>query len=370
MDGAFESSCGRHRVATGVADASGMQIPSRLRTPYSAGADADASIRELFRTHGGALSEPHLEELVVTALKLSGEAPQRGELMLLNAATKELRHAFRVFAPYRERRKVAIFGSARTPSDHPWSRLARDFARGMARSGWMSITGGAAGVMGAGIEGAGREAAFGALIRLPFEEAPCPVLEGDPKQIRFKYFFTRKLVFVKESDAICLLPGGFGTHDEAFEILTLMQTGKAEPRPVVLLEDATSAFWTDWLDFHRRHLVEAGLVGSDDFELLTLARSPDEAREAAQRFYRVYHSQRRVRDLLVLRLRRNPSQGFLERVAAQHADAIAEGGLRSSAPLPEEDDAPGLAALPRVVFAARFDRPTAIHRLISRLNDA
>jgi len=347
-----------------------MQSPSQVRNPYSAGAEADESIRELFRAHGSAVPEPHLHELVVTAIKLSGEAPQKGELMLLNAALKELRHAFRVFAPYRDRRKVSIFGSARTPREHPWSGLARDFAAAMARSGWMSITGGAAGVMGAGIEGAGREAAFGALIRLPFEEIPCPVLDGDPKQIRFKYFFTRKLVFVKESDAICLLPGGFGTHDEAFEILTLMQTGKAAPRPLVLLEDEASGFWTDWLAFHRRHLVEAALVHPEDFALLTVVRSPGEACAAVRRFYRVYHSQRRVGDRLVLRLDRPLAAEFLAQVAAEHPEAIAEGTLCASGPLPEERDEPGLAERPRLVFAARFDRPTAIHRLISRLNDA
>ena len=249
-DEVTDRSSRRHRIAIGRGDPLRMGLPARIRSPYSAGADADARIRELFRAHGGELPEPHLHELVTTAIKLSAEAPLPGDLRLLNAALKELRHAFRVFAPYRDRRKVSIFGSARTPRDHPWSRLAREFASAIARDGWMSITGGAAGVMGAGIEGAGRDAAFGALIRLPFEEAPCPVLDGDPKQIRFKYFFTRKLVFVKESDAICLLPGGFGTHDEAFEILTLMQTGKAAPRPVVLLEDPESGFWSDWLDFH------------------------------------------------------------------------------------------------------------------------
>ena len=347
-----------------------MKTQTRNRSPYSAGAEADARIRELFRAQGSAAPEPHLHELVVTAIKLSGEAPQQGELMLLNAALKELRHAFRVFAPYRDRRKVSIFGSARTPRDHPWSCLARGFAAEMARRGWMSITGGAAGVMGAGIEGAGREAAFGALIRLPLEEVPCPLLEGDPKQIRFKYFFTRKLVFVKESDAICLLPGGFGTHDEAFEILTLMQTGKAAPRPLVLLEDEASGFWSEWLAFHRRHLVEAALVHPQDFELLTLARSPDEACAAVRRFYRVYHSQRRVGDRLVLRLERSVPEAFLARLAAEHPEAIAQGALRASDPLPEERDEPSLAARPRLVFAARFDRPTAIHRLISRLNDA
>jgi len=340
------------------------------RSPYSAGARADAGIRDLFRLHAGAVSQPHLEEVVVTALKLAGESVPPGDQMLVNAALKELRHAFRVFAPYRDRRKVAIFGSARTPREHPWSRLARDFAAAMTQRGWMSITGGAGGVMGAGIEGAGRDSAFGALIRLPFEESPCPVLDGDPKQIRFKYFFTRKLVFVKESDAICLLPGGFGTHDEAFEILTLIQTGKALPRPVVLLEDPASGFWSEWLEFHRRHLVDSGLVSRDDFELLTLVRGAVEAVEAIVRFYRVYHSQRRVGDRLVLRLHAELPAAALAALAERHADAIAAGGLEPRGPLEEESDEPELAELPRLVFAARFDRPTALHRLIADLGAA
>jgi uncharacterized protein (TIGR00730 family) len=340
------------------------------RSPYSAGARADAGIRDLFRLHVGAGSQPQLEEVVVTALKLAGEGVPPGDQMLVNAALKELRHAFRVFAPYRDRRKVSIFGSARTPRDHPWSRLARDFAAAMTQRGWMSITGGAGGVMGAGIEGAGRDSAFGALVRLPFEEAPCPVLDGDPKQIRFKYFFTRKLVFVKESDAICLLPGGFGTHDEAFEILTLIQTGKALPRPVVLLEDPESGFWSEWLAFHRRHLVGSGLVSPDDFELLTLAKSAADAAEALVRFYRVYHSQRRVGDRLVLRLHAELPAAALATLAERHADAIAEGGLEPRGPLAEESDEPDLAHLPRLVFAARFDRPTALQRLIADLDAA
>lgn len=346
-----------------------MEMRSTTRARYSAGVETDERIRDLFRAHGGAVPETDLHELVVTAIKLCGEAPRKGELMLLNAAVKELRHAFRVFAPYRAHRKVSIFGSARTPPDHVWSRLARDFAAQMARCSWMSITGGAAGVMGAGIEGAGREAAFGALIRLPFEEVPCPVLSDDLKQIRFKYFFTRKLVFVKESDAICLLPGGFGTHDEAFEILTLMQTGKAAPRPVVLLEDETSGFWTDWLAFHRRHLVGAGLVDAHDFDLLRVVRSPQEACDALRSFYRVYHSQRRVGDRLVLRLERSLPAEFVARVAEEHEAAIAAGTLQPSGPLPQENDETELADRPRLVFVARFDRPTAIHRLVARLND-
>jgi len=340
------------------------------RAPYSAGAGADAGIRELFRTHTGDAPQPHLEELVVTALKLAGEGVPRSDQMLVNAALKELRHAFRVFAPYRDRRKVAIFGSARTPRDHPWSVLARDFAAEMTRCGWMSITGGAGGVMGAGIEGAGRDAAFGALIRLPLEEAPCSALDGDPKQIRFKYFFTRKLVFVKESDAICLLPGGFGTHDEAFEILTLIQTGKALPRPVVLLEDAASGFWSEWLAFHRRHLAAAGLVSPDDFDLLSLVRSPAEARDVLVHYYRVYHSQRSVGARLVLRLHEALPDAALANLALRHAHAIAAGGLLPSGPLAEEEDEPELAHLPRLVFAARFDRPTALARLVAGLGGA
>jgi uncharacterized protein (TIGR00730 family) len=358
-----------HRIVIARQHSSCMSSTAHGLRRYSAGEPADEGIRELFRLHGGPAAEPYLHELVVTAIKLSAEATEAGDLKLLNAALKELRHAFRVFAPYRDRCKVAIFGSARTAPDHLWSCLARDFGATMARRGWMSITGGAGGVMGAGIEGAGREAAFAVLVRLPFEEVPCPVLAGDPKQIRFKYFFTRKLVFVKESDAICLLPGGFGTHDEAFEILTLMQTGRAAPRPVVLLEDEQSGFWSEWLAFHRRHLVETALVSPEDFDLVTVARSASEASTAIRRFYRVYHSQRRVGDRLVLRLQRELPPAALEKLAAEHADAIAEGALCRSAPLPEERDEPDLARLPRLVFAARFDRPTALHRLIDHLND-
>lgn len=335
---------------------------------YSVGPEADAAIAKLFEEFGGDTRDPLLHEIVVTALKLSDESPDRADLKLANAALKELRHALRVFAPYRDMRKVSIFGSARTPADHVWSTLARDYARRIVEAGWMVITGGASGVMGAGIEGAGRAAAFGALIRLPKEEAACPILDGDPKQIRFRYFFTRKLVFVRESHAICLLPGGFGTHDEAFEILTLVQTGKTAPRPIVMLEDPESGFWGEWLDFHRRHLVARGLVDRDDFDLLTLARTPQEAADATARFYRNYHSLRLVGERLVLRLRRPIPEDALGALAREHGGVLAGGGFEARAALPAERSEPELADLPRLVFQARFDRAPALHRLIAYLN--
>jgi len=334
---------------------------------YTVGKEADVAIERLLEEYGGG-ADLYLHDLVVSALKLGQESAGTGDLRLVNAAVKEMRHAFRVFAPYQDRRKVSIFGSARTPSDHPWSELAREYARAMARSSWMVITGGASGVMGAGIEGAGREAAFGALIRLPFEETPCPVLDGDPKQIRFRYFFTRKLVFVKESHAICLLPGGFGTHDEAFETLTLIQTGKTPPRPVLLLEDPESGFWTEWLEFHQRHLIDRSLVSEDDFSFISIARSPEEAAEATVGFYRIYHSLRMVGDRLVVRLTRALPAGALDVLEREHAEVLASGGFEQCSALEAEANEPEIADLPRLVFVARQDRPVALHRLIERLN--
>ncbi|MFP6656479.1 MAG: LOG family protein, partial [Myxococcota bacterium] len=220
-----------------------------------------------------------VRQILVTGVHLLRDETSRAELKLVNSALKELRHAFRVFRPYSELRKVAIFGSARTDRDHPDWIHAHAFAERIVRAGWMVITGAGDGIMGAAQGGAGREASFGVNIRLPFEQETNEVISGDPKLINFRYFFTRKVIFVKEAHAIALFPGGFGTHDEGFEALTLIQTGKSEIVPIVFVDAPGGRYWRDWLEYVETHLADRGLIASDDLTLFRIVDSVDQAVE-------------------------------------------------------------------------------------------
>ena len=241
---------------------------------------------------------------MTTVYKLGQERATTGDLKVLNAALKELRYAFKVFRPYRHVRKVATFGSARLPSDHPVYPVAREFGRLMAKAGWMVITGAASGVMKAGHEGAGRAASFGLNINLPFEQEANPVIAEDEKLIMCKYFFTRKLLFIKESHATALFPGGFGTLDEGFESLTLVQTGKSDPRPIVFVEGPGEPFWKPLLRFVQHEVTREGMISVSDRSVYQVAYSAEEAVEIIQGFYSVYQSLRYVGDRVVLRLKR------------------------------------------------------------------
>src|SRR2546425_2961766 len=248
------------------------------RRHYSTGDEAlDARIAELVAVAGRTNDSDLLEEMIKTCFRLDRDRSDGGEMKLVNAALKEFAYAFKVFKGYKSYRKVGIFGSARTVPQDPAYEVARHFAAAMAAKNWMVITGAGPGIMAAGHEGAGAERSFGAAIRLPMESEPNLFIEGDAKLINFKYFFTRKITFMKESDAFALLPGGFGTMDEAFELLTLMQTGKTAIRPVVLLEPEGSSYWSTWERFIRDQLVDGALVSPEDLSLYELARSLDDA---------------------------------------------------------------------------------------------
>ncbi|HWU39784.1 MAG TPA: LOG family protein, partial [Candidatus Acidoferrum sp.] len=221
-------------------------------------------ILRLIEEAGGSPHSEFLQEMIQTVLRLAGDHADRGEIKILNAALRELVYAFRVFAPYRGIRKVTMFGSARTTEDQPEYLQALDFAHQISRRGWMVITGAGDGIMKAGQGGAGRERSFGVNIRLPFEQQANDIIKNDPKLITFKYFFTRKLIFVKEADAIALFPGGFGTLDETFEILTLMQTGKSNPLPVVCVDREGGDYWNAWDGYVRNVLVPRGLIFPED----------------------------------------------------------------------------------------------------------
>ena len=308
-----------------------------------------------------------LEDLVETAFRMARTA-NRGEMKLVARSFRELGRSFRIFAPYRARRKVSIFGSARTLAEHAEYGSAREFAQRMAERGWMVITGAGPGIMAAGHEGAGKENSFGVGIKLPTEQAANEFIAHDPKLIDFKYFFTRKITFMKESDAFALLPGGFGTMDEAYELLTLMQTGKTAIRPVVLLETPGGTYWADWLEFIHHHLVDAGLVSPEDIAFFRLATSIDDAIAEIERFYRNYHSARYVGERLVLRLRRAPSSRQLDRLNVQFADVVSSGRIQAIAPTGEELRDADCIELARIAFRAdhNFAR---IRQLIDALNE-
>jgi uncharacterized protein (TIGR00730 family) len=307
-------------------------------------------------------------EIVSTALKLAREQVSRLDRKIVNTALKEMRHAFRVFAPYKGIRKVTIFGSARTQKGDPAYIVTRDFSRAMAEREWMVITGAGPGIMEAGHEGAGDKLSFGVNIRLPFEAKPNPVIANDSKLINFKYFFTRKLTFMKEADAFVLVPGGFGTMDEAFELLTLVQTGKADLHPIVLLDPPGGTYWKAFDDYLRKEMGARGYVSDDDFALYRIVDNVDEAVNEIESFYRVFHSQRMVGSKLVLRLNVMPDHETLVRLSEEFSDILSkpiEPTKATSAEIRDKD----VPDLPRI--ALRFDRQHIgrLRKLVDRLNE-
>ena len=293
------------------------------RRYYSTGDEAlDARIAELAAAAGFPEDADLLQEMLTTCFRLTRDHSDRGEMKLVNAALKEFAYAFKVFKGYKSYRKVGMFGSARATPDDPSYDVARRFAAAIAAHNWMVITGAGPGIMAAGHEGAGAERSFGAAIRLPMESEPNLFIEGDTKLINFKYFFTRKVTFLKESDGFALLPGGFGTLDEVFELLTLMQTGKSDLHPVVLLDEPGGTYWTEWLRFVDDHLVARGLISKEDLLLLRRTETVEQAVEEIVGFYANYQSQRYVDGRLVLRMLRLPPEEELEKLALAFADIV------------------------------------------------
>jgi uncharacterized protein (TIGR00730 family) len=327
----------------------------------------DAAIAELVE-QAGAENADLVFELIVSAVRMARDEADRGDLKIANAALKEMRYAFQVFAPYRAERKLAIFGSARTEQDSPLYDQARRLAMAMAAHDWMVITGAGPGIMEAGIEGAGPDNAFGVSIRLPFEAATSQFLAGDPKLMNFRYFFTRKLLFVKESHGFVLLPGGFGTMDETFELLTLVQTGKTQPVPIVLLDVPGGTFWQSWRDFMERELLAGGYIGKHDLNLMLITDDVEHAVDEVTAFYSNYHSIRYVEGLLVIRLQRAPDDATLDALNDEFADIVVRGRIERIEPTPAERADDDHVDLERIAF--RFDRRNhaRLRELIDRLN--
>lgn len=320
--------------------------------------------RQFGRSDGAELTR----QIIVTALRLLAEERSIGDLKLITSAVKELRHAFRVFAPFASRRKISVFGSARTPRHEPAWQQAFQFTRRMTELGWMTITGAGDGIMGAAQAGAGRDASFGVNIRLPFEQSANETIAGDPKLINFRYFFTRKVMFVKESHAVALFPGGYGTHDEGFEALTLVQTGKAPLMPIVCVDAPGGSYWRDWQEWVERRLRDAHLVGEHDLRLFLVTDDVERAVAEVAGFYSNYHSSRFVGERLVLRIRHAPDPETLARLNAEFAD-LWIGGPMELLPggLPQEAGEYG--DLARLAVGVDRRSIARLRMLIDRLNE-
>jgi uncharacterized protein (TIGR00730 family) len=326
---------------------------------------AGGLLAELERVPDGDL----VGQIIVNALKLLRDQTNRGDLKLIHRAMRELRYALKVFAPYHHVRKVSIFGSARTPESHEDYRQAAAFGRAMAEAGWMVITGAAGGIMAAGHDGAGADPSFGLAIRLPFEVATNTFIAGDPKLINFKYFFTRKLMFVRSSHAVALFPGGFGTLDEGFEVLTLVQTGKSVPMPIVFVDRPGGDYWHSWQDYVEKQLLGRGFISPDDLRLYKITDSVDEAMREIRHFCSNFHSVRYAGDDIVLRLHRRPAETQIAQIAERFSDIVVRGGFRVSGALPVERDEPALSGLHRLVFAFNRRDHDRLRMLIDHLND-
>jgi len=325
-------------------------------------------VHKLVEEAGGSPHAEFFQEMIQTILRLAEDHADRGDIKILNAALRELVYAFRVFAPYRGIRKVTMFGSARTTEDQPEYRQALNFAHEISRQGWMVITGAGDGIMKAGQGGAGRERSFGVNIRLPFEQPANEIIQNDSKLITFKYFFTRKLIFVKEADAIALFPGGFGTLDETFELLTLIQTGKSNPLPVVCVDRSGGDYWRTWDGYVRDVLVTRGLISPEDVSLYRVTDSIETAIAEITGFYRNYHSSRYVGDRLAIRLQQAPTGRELDRLNGEFRDILVDGAMTVSPALPEEVNEHALAHMPRLTLHFNRRDIGRLRQLIDDLN--
>jgi len=311
-----------------------------------------------------------IREMILSALKAGQDTDYLADLKLMRTTMKEMRYTNKVFGPYRGRKKVTIFGSARTAPDEPIYRKCVDFSRMLADHGYMVITGGGGGIMQAGNEGAGADNSFAVNIRLPFEQETNPVMgDNNDRVIVYKYFFNRKVAFLKEAHAVALFPGGFGTMDEAMEIMTLIQTGKNPPIPLVMIDDDQGDYWEQWFQFTRDTLLKKGLISGEDFSLFSITRDPAEAVAYIDEFYRVYHSMRFVGKILVIRLNKPLDTDHLRILTDEFHQILAPGShFRLTGPLAKEQDQPDLLSLPRLAFEFNNRNFGLLKAFIRRLN--
>ena len=351
-----------------VEDFTGTIQDQPARRLWTVEAPFDQRVVDLVREWGANKNPELIEEMIVTALKMARDEMSVADLKLINRSLKEMRYAAKVFAHYAHFRKVVVFGSARTTIEAPEAKAAENFARVMVGHDYMVITGGGEGIMGAAQRGAGREHSFGLNIRLPFEQQANEIIQGDPKLINFNYFFDRKLNFVKESHAFALFPGGFGTMDETFEILTLMQTGKGRIIPVVMLDRPGGDYWQTWMKFQTEYLFKLGLVSAEDFSFFKIAHDVDEAVHEILQFYKVYHSARWVGEQLVLRICRPLTKNAVVDLNKNFADVVREGEIVQGSALRQEKNEPEIWNLPRIVLTPHRNNFGRLRQLIDAIN--
>lgn len=310
-----------------------------------------------------------IEEIKESADKLNRDQATIGDLKILARTLKELRYAFKVFTPYRKQRKVTVFGSARMSAEAPGYQLAVEFGKKMAEEGWYVVTGAGGGIMQAGHEGAGREMSMGLNIMLPFEQTANPVIDGDEKLVHLKYFFTRKLLFVKEVHAVTLFAGGFGTLDEALETLTLVQTGKRDLMPIVMVEHPSECYWSQFHEFIERQLLRRGLISPEDLSLYRIVDNVEDAVEEVMQFYSVYNSMRYVEGKLVLRLHREPSDEFVQRLNDEFHSILESGRIEKTTANPHEEDDEHLKGLARIQFTFNRRDMGRLRQMVDLIND-
>ena len=332
---------------------------------------ADDAIARLIAMVGGIRQPELIRELILAALKAGQENDAMADLKLMNTSLKEMRFTAKIFGPYRHIRKVSVFGSARTAVDTPAYRMARDLGSRLAKRGYMVITGGGPGIMQAVNEGAGPEHSFGINIRLPFEQKPNPVVEGNPRHINYKYFFNRKVAFLKEADAVVVFPGGFGTLDEGMETLTLSQTGKHTPLPVIMVDVPGGHYWQDWRHFLENNLMTKGFVHPGDINLCDITHDIPQVVQTIDAFYRRYHSMRYVGSKLVIRMQHVLSNQTMEEIRSGFSDMLTPGGIfEQGQALPQEADDPDTIHLPRLILDFNRNTFARLKTLIDFINRA
>ncbi len=330
----------------------------------------DEAIDTLIGLSDGIHRPEYIREMIIAALKAGQEDDESADLKLMNTTLKEMRFTSKVFGPYRDKRKVTVFGSARTQPEEPIYQMANLFGQKLAEAGYMVITGGGAGIMQAANEGAGPEHSFGVNIRLPFEQKPNPVVEHNPRLITYKYFFNRKVAFLKEADAVALFPGGFGTLDEAMETLTLVQTGKRNPMPLVLVDDPTCPYWIDFIKFVKEELLARNYISETDLALFERVESVEAAVSRINRFYSRYHSMRYVDGQLVIRLTSQISREHIMKLKGSFHDILLpHGEIVPSSALPEEREDGDVVNLPRLVVDFNRRDFGRLRSLIDAIND-
>ncbi len=333
-------------------------------------ASLEQELREWLGRGRGSANEEFVAELMQSVLKLDEDEASRGDLKILNRALKELRYAFKVFAPYRSLQKVSIFGSTRVQEEDPYYRMAVHVGRRLAEEGFMVITGAGEGIMQAGHEGAGRERSFGVNIRLPFVQKPNRFIRDDPKLMTFHFFFTRKLIFVKEADAVVFFPGGFGTHDEAIEALTLAQTGKSQIVPILLVDLPGEGYWREWERFVRKRMLDQGFISEQDLSFFKIVEECEAVIQEIKDFYSNYHSYRFVKQDLLIRLLHRPKAALVKRLNRDFRDILTEGEVRETAPLPEEADDPETLSLHRLLVPFNRKDFGRLRQMIDVINGA